>query len=176
MEDADAVQIDAPLPPQGQTPLPQPDPLPAVAHRAARQPRRKEKGGEQQGHGQAGQGGAGDEGEQGAEGKGCSGGSKKDETALFCPGQKVRRHPKFGQKLPEERFLPGTVNEERQLRGAAARRHEDRPAPHQPGKGGKADVGKADLVALHPALEPVQPAAAAADLGAGVPDLVVHAV
>ena len=91
MEDADAVQIDAPLPPQGQTPLPQPDPFPPVAHRAARQPRRKEKGGEQQGHGQAGQGGAGDEGEQGAEGKGCSGGSKKDETALFRPGQKVRR-------------------------------------------------------------------------------------
>lgn len=59
-------------------------------------------------------------------------------------------------------------------RGSSRRGYKDRPAFHQPGGGGDADICKADLACPHPALEVPQPAAPAADLVGRVPDSVVH--
>ncbi len=72
---------------------------------------------------------------------------------------------KFGQQLPEQLFLPGAVDEKRQFRAAAACHHEYRPALHEPGDGGDADVRVAYLTAPHPKLESGQPAAPAAPAG-----------
>ena len=85
----------------------------------------------------------------------------------------VGRHPELGQQLPEQLFLPGAVDEKRQLRAAAACHHEYRPALHEPGDGGDADVRVAYLTAPHPELEPGQPAAPAAQLVGSVPDRIM---
>ena len=173
VEHADTVQINAALPPQGQSALPQPDALAPVAHDAARQQEPEKQRREQQGDRECGQGVAGDETEQGTERKRDARRNKEDEASLFGAGQKVRRHPELRKQLPEHGFVAGTVNKQRQFRRTAPRRDKDRPAPQKPRGGGDADIGKADLVGADPAFEPVQPAAPAADLVRRVPDLIV---
>ena len=53
---------------------------------------------------------------------------KEDGAAVGEAVPGVGRHPEFGQQLPEQLFLPGAVDEKRQLRAAAARHHEHRPS------------------------------------------------
>ena len=168
------MQVEPLLPPQGHAALPQPEALPPVAGRGPGQQCPKEERGDEQGHGQLGQHCGRDQRQQQAEGKGNACRCKKDETALLGAGQQVGRHPELRQQLPEQCLLAAAVDEQRQLGGAAARRYKDRPALHQPGGGGDADICKADLACPHPALEVPQPAAPAADLVGRVPDSVVH--
>ena len=174
MEDADAVQVDTLLPPQGHFALPQPDALPGVAHHGPAEQHKEENGGDEQRHGHGGQDGDRHQREQGAERKGDADRCKKDEAALGGVGPDVRWHLEFRQQLPEQCLAAGAVDEERKLRRAAARRDKHRPALEHPGRRGDPDVGIADLGRSHPALKAVDPAAPAPDLRCRVPDLVVH--